>query len=140
MFLISLQSGVNKMNGMLTRQEKIECRMLYRDALNKRKQVTILCQLYDVDRETMCKALGIDFKPRPKKIHPNVQNAIDNSYHSKEYAKIVYNFGSLQNFANKLGVQKSTLQKMLSSPRKLSSFPTGRRMLAELEKVGAKHG
>ena len=50
----------------LTSADKEDIRAMYRNCLNKKKQIGILAELYLVNKETITQILGLDKMPGPK--------------------------------------------------------------------------
>lgn len=69
---------------MLTREQIWEIRSSYRNAIDPKKQIGILAELYDTSKSEICKALELQPKPRkrgktPRKYDPALKAAVLNA-------------------------------------------------------------
>lgn len=118
-----------KMYGSLTSEEEIEARMLFRGAKNPLMQIEIICDLYQVDLNTVCKALKLECDPELLKKNLRATHYDENP---TVYAKIVLNWGTIRQFALQTGLCEQSVRKALRR-RNMADSKIGKRILEELQ-------
>lgn len=119
------------MYGILTPDEKKEVRDLYRGAKNPFVQIEIICDLYQVDLQTVCKVLDVDYNAdflnRNMRYIRKAENPV-------EYAAIVFNWGSIQNFAAAIGLSERSVRDALKK-KNIAGSKTGQIILETLKGI-----
>lgn len=121
-----------KMYGSLTHEEEIEARRLFRQARNPLMQIEIICDLYQVDLNTVCDALNLKCNKDDLK---KSLRATRYDANQSEYSKIILNWGTIKQFSVATGIRETSVRKALQR-RNMADSKIGKRILEELQKVG----